>query len=211
VLSALTIVGRMSDPAQHKWLALDIVVGIVACGLLLGLRPPPDTDSDRTGSTGRCLPRSDAGIDSRHADRRPAIPLAYGGPVALFQATAHLVQGLLWPIGNLPFLWFAVLDFAVHAALLGWGQWVQARQQLLSSLRERAQRAEAEQGRRVAEARPSNGPRWPARCTTYSRIACPCWRRTPVPSSTAGFVAREARQGGRRDPHRGAPGARRVA
>jgi hypothetical protein len=41
VLSALTIIGRMSDPAHHKWLALDIAVGIVACGLWLGLRRHP--------------------------------------------------------------------------------------------------------------------------------------------------------------------------
>jgi signal transduction histidine kinase len=41
---------------------------------------------------------------------------------------------------------------AAYAAVLGWGQSVQARRALLNSLRERARRAEAEQGRRVAEA-----------------------------------------------------------
>jgi signal transduction histidine kinase len=65
----------------------------------------------------------------------------------------HFIQGLWRPINGLDLVWYAVLDVAVHAALLGWGQWMQARQQLLNSLRERALRAENEQGRRVAEAR----------------------------------------------------------
>ncbi|WP_328520067.1 sensor histidine kinase [Kribbella sp. NBC_00359] len=153
VLSALTIVGRMSDPAQHKWLALDIVVGIVACGLLLGLRRHPIPTAIALAVLAAVSPAATPASTAATLTVALRFPLRTAGPVALFQATAHLVQGLLWPIGNLPFLWFAVLDFAVHAALLGWGQWVQARQQLLSSLRERAQRAEAEQGRRVAEAR----------------------------------------------------------
>ncbi len=60
----------------------------------------------------------------------------------------------MWrPIEGLDLVWYAVLDVAVHAALLGWGQWTQARRALLDSLRERALRAEKEQGRRVAEAR----------------------------------------------------------
>jgi signal transduction histidine kinase len=42
---------------------------------------------------------------------------------------------------------------AAYAALLGWGALTQARWALVASLRERARRAEAEQGRRVAEAR----------------------------------------------------------
>lgn len=65
----------------------------------------------------------------------------------------HFIQGLWRPIHGLNLVWYAVLDVAVHAALLGWGQWMQARQDLLNSLRERALRAENEQGRRVAEAR----------------------------------------------------------
>ncbi|WP_329476252.1 histidine kinase [Kribbella sp. NBC_01484] len=153
LLSALTIVGRMSDPAHHKWLALDIVVGVVACGLMLGLRRHPIPTAIALAVLAAVSPAATPPSTAATLTVALRFPLRTAAPVALFQATAHLVQGLLWPIGNLPFLWFAVLDFAVHAALLGWGQWVQARQQLLSSLRERAQRAEAEQGRRVAEAR----------------------------------------------------------
>jgi signal transduction histidine kinase len=63
------------------------------------------------------------------------------------------VQGLWRPIDGLSLLWFIVLNLAVHAALVGWGAMTQARRALLDTLRERALRAEAEQGRRVAEAR----------------------------------------------------------
>ena len=153
LLSALTIVGRASDPSQRSWLPLDIVVALAATGLMLVLprRPLPAAIAMAvlvTLSPG-ATPASTA-LTLSFAQRFRLRTAVY---VALLQATAHLVQGWLHPIGNLPFLWFAILDFAVHAALLGWGQWTQARQQLLDSLVERARRAETEQGRRVAEAR----------------------------------------------------------
>jgi signal transduction histidine kinase len=66
---------------------------------------------------------------------------------------AHAVQGLWRPVGGLSFLWWLALMIAGYAALLGWGALTQARRALVASLRERARRAEAEQGRRVAEAR----------------------------------------------------------
>ena len=55
--------------------------------------------------------------------------------------------------GGLPYGWWLVLLIAAYAALVGWGQLARARRALIASLRERARRAEAEQGRRVAEAR----------------------------------------------------------
>ncbi len=152
-LSALTIVGRQSDSSERPWLILDVVVGIVASGLILAL-------SRRMVPTALVL----AGLAALSPAVTPAStgatlsvalkrPLRTAILVALAGTVGHLVQGVWRPQGGLDFRWFAVLDFAVHAALLGWGQWMQARQQLLDSLRERARRAEAEQGRRVAEAR----------------------------------------------------------
>ena len=66
---------------------------------------------------------------------------------------AGAVQGLWRPVGGLPYIWWLVLVAAVEAALVGWGALTQARRALIASLQERARRAEAEQGRRVAEAR----------------------------------------------------------
>ena len=54
---------------------------------------------------------------------------------------------------GLPYGWWFVLVVVSYAALVGWGALTQARLALIGSLRERAERAEAEQDRRVAEAR----------------------------------------------------------
>lgn len=66
---------------------------------------------------------------------------------------AHLLQWIRHPNPALGFGWWALLVVVSYGALLGWGAWANARRRLLISLHERAERAEAEQGRRVAEAR----------------------------------------------------------
>jgi signal transduction histidine kinase len=73
--------------------------------------------------------------------------------VAVLGAAAHLVQWFTGPEPAIPFRWWAVLVAAVYGALLAWGAYARSRRDLLISLRQRAVRAEAEQGRRVAEAR----------------------------------------------------------
>lgn len=79
-------------------------------------------------------------------------------PWAVLVAAANVVATLLfllwWTDGTLPLLaWGVVTLFGLlfTAALIGFGMFVRARRQLLASLRERAERAEAEQ-RRSAEA-----------------------------------------------------------
>ncbi|GAB3974967.1 histidine kinase [Actinoallomurus acanthiterrae] len=66
---------------------------------------------------------------------------------------AHVVQGLLRPNSGISLGWWLVLICAAYGALVGWGALARSRRALLISLRERARRAEAEQGRRIAEAR----------------------------------------------------------
>ncbi|GAA3135688.1 sensor histidine kinase [Nonomuraea salmonea] len=66
---------------------------------------------------------------------------------------AHLIQGWWRPNSGISLSWWLLLICASYGALLGWGAWARSRRALLISLHERAQRAEAEQGRRVAEAR----------------------------------------------------------
>jgi signal transduction histidine kinase len=73
--------------------------------------------------------------------------------VALAGIAAHLLRALWLPIAALPYEWWALLVVLAHAALVGWGMLAAARRALIDSLQERAERAEAEQGRRVAEAR----------------------------------------------------------
>jgi signal transduction histidine kinase len=84
------------------------------------------------------------------AQRRP-IGDALG--VAVLGVIAHAVQGLLRPAGGLSYGLWLLLDVVTHAALVALGAWMQARARLIGSLVHRAQRAEEEQGRRIAEAR----------------------------------------------------------
>ncbi len=84
------------------------------------------------------------------AQRRPFPVAAAVGTAGI---AAHAVQGLWRPPGGISFGWWLLLIAAGYAALTGWGALARARRALLMSLEERARRAEAEQGRRVAEAR----------------------------------------------------------
>jgi signal transduction histidine kinase len=61
---------------------------------------------------------------------------------------------VVWrPVGSLPWGWWLAFVIAAYAALIGWGALAQARRALMVSLRERTERAEADQERQVAEAR----------------------------------------------------------
>ncbi|MGW7482152.1 sensor histidine kinase [Nonomuraea muscovyensis] len=75
------------------------------------------------------------------------------GAVAAAGIAAHLVQALWRPNSGISFGWWLLLICAAYGALLGWGALARSRRALLISLRERARRAETEQGRRIAEAR----------------------------------------------------------
>jgi signal transduction histidine kinase len=73
--------------------------------------------------------------------------------VAVTGIAAQAVLGWWRPAGGLSYGWWLLLMAAAYAALLGWGALAQSRQALLCELRERARRAEADQSRRVEEAR----------------------------------------------------------
>lgn len=112
------------------------VAGAVALALLAALSPvatPPAT------------------IGTIHVAQRR--PLAVALAVGLLGVAAHAVQGLWRPIPGLSYGWFLVLDVVAHAALVAWGALTRSRAALLDSLRQRAERAEAEQAARVASAR----------------------------------------------------------
>jgi len=79
-------------------------------------------------------------------------PVRTAVPVAVAGVLGHALQALWRPV-SLPIGWWLLCDVAVHAALLGWGAYGRERALVLWSLRDRARRAEAEQERRVAEAR----------------------------------------------------------
>ena len=80
-------------------------------------------------------------------------PFGVAAAVAGTGIAAHLIRGGWQPISGLPYGWYAVLVCVAYAGLVGWGTVVRAHQALIFSLRDRAERAEADQARRVSEAR----------------------------------------------------------
>jgi signal transduction histidine kinase len=73
--------------------------------------------------------------------------------VAAAGAAGHAIRGLWRPQPGLSYGWWLLLVVAVQAAILAGGALLRANRAQIASLRERASRAEAEQARRVAEAR----------------------------------------------------------
>ena len=83
--------------------------------------------------------------------RRRRFPVA--AAVTAAGIAAHLARALWRPNSGISLGWWSLLISAAYGALLGWGALARSRRALLIALRERALRAEAEQGRRIAEAR----------------------------------------------------------
>jgi signal transduction histidine kinase len=154
LLSALTIV-QPREPRTPALLVLDVVIAVVSsAAVALLVRPDPSVRL-AVGLAGLAALSSAATTASTAATLCIARtrPLREAAAVAAFGALMHVVRYLWRPVDGLPLGWWVVLVCAAHAALLGWGAYARSRAALLDSLRERARRAEAEQERRVAEAR----------------------------------------------------------
>jgi len=152
-LTAATIWGEVSAHVAHGLLILDVAVGVAACALLPVLLRWPVHGALALAVLAAVSPAATpaATLGTLHVAQRRAFLVA--AAVGAAGVVTHAIRGLWRPIESLPFAWWLVLVVAAEAALVGWGQLSQARRALLDSLRERARRAEAEQARRVAEAR----------------------------------------------------------
>jgi len=152
-LTAATIWGEFDSHTATSLLVLDVAAGVTACALLPVLLrwPVPGALALAVlaAVSPAATPAATFGTLYVAQRRRFAVAAAVGAAGVV----AGAVQGLWRPIGGLPYIWWLLLVIAVEAALVGWGQLTQARRALIASLQERARRAEAEQGRRVAEAR----------------------------------------------------------
>ncbi|WP_166851243.1 sensor histidine kinase [Isoptericola sp. BMS4] len=134
--------------------AVDVTVAVAALALLPLLWssrwcvPAAVVLAALTAVSGAATPAATAGtlLVARWFPVRTAALVAAAG------VAGHALQALWRPVG-LPLGWWLLCVVAVHAALLGWGAWARERALVLWSLRDRARRAEAEQERRVAEAR----------------------------------------------------------
>ena len=153
VLSGLTVFGEVASGRTMGLLWLDLAAGALSCGLVPVLLRRPVLGglvlAALAAVSPAATPAATASALVVAGQRRFTVAVAVAGA----GIAAHAVRGLWRPAGGLSFAWWLVLMIAGYAALVGWGALSQARRALLVSLRERARRAEAEQGRRVAEAR----------------------------------------------------------
>ncbi|MFB4317414.1 sensor histidine kinase [Actinomadura sp. 21ATH] len=153
VLTACAVWGRYAaDPgAGPPW--LDIAAGAVCCALLPALARWPVRGALVLTALAVLSPAATPPATMAVllvAQRRP---FRVAAAVAVAGVAAHAAQGAWRPNGGISFGWWLALITVAYGALVGWGVLVRVRRALVDSLRERALRAEAEQGRRVAEAR----------------------------------------------------------
>jgi signal transduction histidine kinase len=153
VLIAVTVIARYEADRSVPLLALDVTVGVLSWALVPAMHRWPAATALAANALAALSPAATpaATVGALHAARWRRFAVA--AAVGVVGVAAHAVQGSWRPPGGLSFGWWLVLMVAAYAALIGWGALAQARQALIVSLRERAERAEAEQARRVSEAR----------------------------------------------------------
>ncbi|MGQ5264004.1 sensor histidine kinase [Micromonospora sp. ZYX-F-536] len=144
----------ITTPLPHDWMTgVDALLGLACCGLLWLRRRWP---------LGLALATAPLTLFSM-ASAIPLVILYFTVVVHRRTAVAVAVTGLglvtnmvfswLRPDPNMPYWATAAWGVVISFAVLAWGMFVRARRQLIVSLRDRAERAEAEQQLRVAQAR----------------------------------------------------------
>ncbi|MDQ1442593.1 MAG: hypothetical protein QOG97_2821 [Acidimicrobiaceae bacterium] len=152
-LVAVTVWGQFSSGTATHLLVLDVAVGVVSCALLPVLLRWPVGGAVALTVLAALSPAATppATMAALHVSQRRRFAVA--ARVAVAGITAHVLRGVWRPIGGLPFGWWCLLVVVSYAALVAWGSLTQARRVVIDSLRERAERAEADQAGRIVEAR----------------------------------------------------------
>jgi signal transduction histidine kinase len=153
ILVGLTVWAEFDADTATGLFITDVVVGVAGCGLLPVLLRWPVAGALALAALAALSPAAipPATVGTLHVAERRRFPVAVAVGVA--GIGSQVVRYAWRPVGGLSFAWWLVLVIAGQAALVGWGALTRARRALVASLRERAHRAEAEQSRRVAEAR----------------------------------------------------------
>jgi signal transduction histidine kinase len=148
-LTGATIAGGGSG----SYLPLDIAVGAVSVALVPLLRRWPVPVGLALSVLAAVSPAATPSATVAVLIIAESEPLPLTLWVAGTGIAAHLIRGAWRPVAGLPYGWWATLVVVAYAAIAGWGMLMRAHRALISSLRERAERAEADQTRRVTEAR----------------------------------------------------------
>jgi signal transduction histidine kinase len=148
-----SVFGEFSDGTRGWLLGVEIAVAVVSVALIPMLFrrrvPTAFALTALAAVSPSATPASTFGVLLVAHDGKAKTAIG----VALAGIAAHLLRFAWLPTSGISFLWWVVLVVVAHAGLVGWGLLAAARRALIESLAERARRAEAEQGRRVAEAR----------------------------------------------------------
>ncbi|MCO1598005.1 histidine kinase [Micromonospora sp. RHAY321] len=144
----------ITTPLPHDWMTgADALLGLACCGLLwlrrrwplgLALATAPLTLFSMASAVPLVILYFTVVVH-----RRTAVAVAVTG-VGL---VTNMVFSWLRPDPNMSYWATAAWGVVISFAVLAWGMFVRARRQLIVSLRDRAERAEAEQQLRVAQAR----------------------------------------------------------
>jgi len=149
VLVGATIVGS----GTGSYFALNVAVGVVSLGLVPLLVRWPVAAAVLLSLLAAVSPAATPPATMAVLLVACWRPFGVAVAVAGTGIAAHLIRGGWQPVSGLPYGWYAVLVCVAYAGLVGWGTVVRAHQALIFSLRDRAERAEADQARRVSEAR----------------------------------------------------------
>ncbi|WP_433352070.1 sensor histidine kinase [Microtetraspora malaysiensis] len=151
-MGALTAVSLWAQAGRPTW-GLDVAAAVVSLAAAVAQLWWPTSGALAATLLAALSPVATpaASMGALQVAQRKRFPVA--AAVTAAGIAAHVVQGLWRPNSGISRGWWLLLICASYGALLGWGALTRSRRALLSSLRERASRAEAEQGRQIAEAR----------------------------------------------------------
>jgi signal transduction histidine kinase len=146
-------IAATTDLHGMPWAAISVVAGTLSCLALWWRRRWPVQLAVALAPISAVVPMS--GIAAAIAlftlvVHRPARVMV---PVVALHAAAVLVYPALYPDGDAGYAVAAVFGMLLLVILVGWGMWIRARREVLASLRERADRAEAEQRLQAEKAR----------------------------------------------------------
>jgi signal transduction histidine kinase len=152
--SALGWISVVDDQSELQWV-LDVAAGLVSYVLVFGWRrrwPVPiavvvSLLSGFSGIAGGAAILAGVSVATRRRWRE----IALAGSVSFAGASFFVA----WQPGDNAESWWLLgsVNIVGTAAMLGWGMYIGSRRELVWTLRNRAERAEAEQGLRVAQAR----------------------------------------------------------
>ncbi len=156
-LTATAVVGAAATAwgqyASGDLRAYDVLAGLLGCALvpLVFRRPVRSTLALAVLAVLSPLATPPAVLGVLQVAR--SRPWSHAVAVAVAGVAAHALRGLWRPTDGLPYGWWLALVVLAHVAVAGLGALSAGRDAVLVALDERALRAEAEQGRRVAETR----------------------------------------------------------